>query len=101
MLDTDSVFSIEHDESITLPFSSLSKSTKVDVSGDVITLNTKLDLDFWEVDPNWNGKIFRSGAQAKRPVRRGDIPHELKIKIGSNVCIRFVTVRGKQYQLNI
>lgn len=101
LLDTKRVFSIERDASITVPFSSLPKSAKVNVSGDVIKLNTKLDLDFWEVDPNWDEKIFRSTVQAKRPVRRGDIPHELKIKIGSNVCIRFVTARGKQYQLNI
>ena len=101
LLDTESVFSIEHDESITVPFSSLPKSTKIDVSEDVIRVKTKLDLDFWEVDPNWDGTMYRSAVQAKRPVRRGDIPHELKIKIGSKACFRFVTAKGKQYQLNI
>lgn len=101
LLETKSVFSIEHDETASLPFSKLPKSTKVDVSDNVVTVSTKLDLDFWEIDQNWDEKIFRSVAQAKRPVRRGDIPKELKIKNGGNVCIRFVTAKGKQYQLNI
>jgi len=101
LLDTKSAFVIGHDKSINIPFSPLPKSTKVNLSDDLIKLDTKMDLDFWEVDPNWDGKMFRSAAQAKRPVRRGEIPHELKIKIGSNVRIRFVTVKGKQYQLNI
>jgi hypothetical protein len=64
-------------------------------------LDTKLDLDYWEVDLSGGEKMFRSVAQAKRPVRSGDIPLELKIKNGGKVCIRFVTVKGKQYQLNI
>jgi hypothetical protein len=53
------------------------------------------------MDPNWDGKIFKSIAQAKRPVRSGVIPYELKIKTGGHVCIRFVTIDGKHYQLNI
>lgn len=101
LLDVKSVFSIEYDESIDVPLSSLPKSMKVIFSDDLIRVSTKLDLDFWEVDPNWDEKIFRSVAQAKRPVRRGEISHEIKIKNGSNICIRFVTVKGKQYQLNI
>ena len=69
--------------------------------GDLVQLTTSLDVDFWEVDPAWNGKIFRSAAQAQRHVRSGKIPMELKIKIGGRVCIRLVTVEGKQFQLNI
>ncbi|HSG45475.1 MAG TPA: site-specific DNA-methyltransferase [Anaerolineales bacterium] len=101
LLDVESVFSIEHDETVKFPFSSLPKSTKVNLSDDEITVDTKLDLDYWEVDSDWDGEMFRSTVQAKRPVRRGEIPSNLKIKIGGNVCIRFVTAKGKQYQLNI
>ena len=58
---------------------------KVHVSKDSISLETDLDLDYWEVDPDWDGKFFKSAAQAKRPVRSGKIPYELKIKAGRNV----------------
>jgi hypothetical protein len=77
------------------------KSIKVDVSGESVCLKTKLDLDYWEVDPAWDGKTFRSAAQAKRPTRSGEIPYELKIKVGSNACIRLVTAAGEQFQLHV
>jgi hypothetical protein len=71
------------------------------MSGGVLKLATKLSVDYWEVDSAWDGKVFKSVAQAKRPVRSGELPLELKIKAGDNICIRFVTVKGRQYQLNI
>lgn len=101
LVDVKNVFSIERVSSFNIPFSSLPKTTKVDLTKDAISLSTKLDLDYWEVDPAWDGKMFKSTMQAKRPVRSGDIPYELKIKAGSNLSIRLVTVNGKQYQLNI
>ena len=64
-------------------------------------LETSQDLDYWEVDPAWDGKTFKSAAQVVRPVRSDEVPRELKIKTGSKVCVRLVTVQGKQYQLNI
>jgi len=94
-------FSLEHDLSLTLKLSPPPKTTKVKLFKDIISLETKLELDYWEVDSDWDGKIFKSIAQAKRHIRSGELPLELKIKTGSNICIRFVTVAGKQYQLNI
>jgi site-specific DNA-methyltransferase (adenine-specific) len=93
--------SLERDVNFNLPILSTPKSTKAHFSKDVISLETDLDLDYWEVDPNWDGSTFKSAAQARRPVRNGSIPCELKINVGSNVCIRLVTASGKQYQLNI
>jgi adenine specific DNA methylase Mod len=101
LIDTEASFTLEHDSSLDLPVNLPPKNTKAKISNDVISLETKLDLDYWEVDPAWDGKLFRSVAQAKRPVRSGELPSELKIKAGSNVCIQLVTVNGKQYQLNI
>ena len=66
-----------------------------------IQINTSLDLDYWEVDPAWDGKTFRSAAQAVRPVRSDDVSGELKIKTGGNICIRLVTVQGEHFQLNV
>jgi site-specific DNA-methyltransferase (adenine-specific) len=31
-------------------------------------------LDYWEVDPSWDGKVFRSASQALRPRGKGTIP---------------------------
>lgn len=93
-------FTLERDLDLDLPFSRTS-AVKVKTTNDSVALATKLDLDYWEVDPEWDGNIFHSAAQASRPVRSGEIPRELKIKIGRNPCIRFVTANGKQYQLNV
>jgi len=67
--------------------------------GDSIKLESTLELDYWEVDPAWDGKTFRSAAQAVRPVRSALVPRELKIKTGRDVCVRLVTVQGEQFQL--
>jgi len=101
LVESTDAFSLERDLSLPFVFSPLPKATKINVSNGMISLDTKLDLDYWEVDPNWDGKMFVSSVQAKRPVRSGNIPLELKIKTGNNVCIRLVTTRGKQFQLNI
>ena len=69
--------------------------------GEVLKLETPLDLDYWEADPAWDGKIFKSAAQALRPVRSDDVPIELKIKTGRDTCVRLVTVQGEQFQLHI
>ncbi|MBI4761571.1 MAG: DNA-methyltransferase [Chloroflexota bacterium] len=101
LLDVHTVFSIECDESLRFPLSAASRSVKATVSKETVSLKTNLDLDYWEVDPDWDGKIFRSAAQAKRPARSGEIPLELKIKAGRNICIRLVTAKGRQYQLHV
>ncbi len=94
-------FSLERDSEFPFPLSMPPKTTKAKLYKDRLTLETKLDLDYWEVDSNWDGKMFKSIAQAKRPVRSGELPFELKIKAESNICIRLVTIDGKHYQLNI
>jgi len=94
-------FSLEHDESFILPLLPAPKSTKVHVLKESVSLDTRVHLDYWEVDPDWDGKMFMSVAQAVRPARSGEIPRELKIKAGRNVCIRLVTAKGEQFQLNV
>jgi DNA modification methylase len=54
-------------------------------------------LDYWEVDPDWDGKIFHSAIQATRPHRKGKIPTELFLpSVGDQVCARFVNISGEQ-----
>jgi DNA modification methylase len=98
---SEAPFSLERDSSFPLSVLPVPKSTKVHLLGDGVSLETELDLDYWEVDPDWDGVTFKSAAQATRPVRTGTISHELKTKIGSKVCIRLVTTQGKGYQLHI
>lgn len=103
LAETKSVFSIERDSALKNVTSYEAKSIKVHVYDNCVKLDTSLDVDFWEVDPAWDGKIFKSAAQAQRHARSGKLPLELEIKIGltPHVCIRLVTVQGKQFQLNV
>ncbi len=101
LINSKSVVSFERDAEIKYPLLSKPKGTSVKISGDAVHLKTGLDVDFWEVDPNWDGKIFNSVAQAQRHGRSGELSMELKIKIGHKGCVRLVTVDGKQYQLDI
>jgi hypothetical protein len=93
--------SLERDARFTSASLPLPKATKVRLANDLIRLETNLDLDYWEIDPDWNGFVFRSAVQAQRHIRNGTISRELKIKAGRQVCVRLVTSQGEQYQLHI
>ena len=56
-------------------------------------------LDYWEIDFDWNGEVFHSKFQAARPWRKGDILATaiLPEKTGE-VCLRFVLIGGEQIQ---
>jgi site-specific DNA-methyltransferase (adenine-specific) len=72
-------------------------SLKVEIQGEVIRLVDPPALDFWEVDPDWDGKTFRSVLQARRPKRAGEIPLELKMPAApTNVCVRAISVNGER-----
>ncbi|NOH02312.1 MAG: site-specific DNA-methyltransferase [Chloroflexi bacterium] len=101
LAETKSVCAFELDSTARPEAASKSKKIIVHAAGGYVRLTTSLDVDFWEVDPAWDGKIFRSAAQAQRHVRSGEIPMELKMKTGGRVCIRLVTVEGKQFQLHV
>lgn len=63
---------------------------------------SNLQLDYWEIDPGWDGKIFRSAIQAQRPNRSAVIPMEIRLPAApTNVCVRAVTTSGEQIQLNV
>jgi site-specific DNA-methyltransferase (adenine-specific) len=93
-------FSIERDSSLCFPFSNLPK-LKYAVLPNSIKLDTRLKLDYWEVDPAWDGMIFKSVAQAQRPARSGNISHSIKIKTGHNACVRMVTIEGAMFQVRL
>jgi len=103
LAETKSIFSLERDSSIKNNPSRITGKIKISITGGSVSLETALEIDFWEVDPDWDGKMFKSATQAHRHVRSGNLPLELKIKIGSShkVCVRLVTIQGKEYLLNI
>ena len=98
---SEAPFWLEHENGFSPPSLATPKSTKVRFANDSLSLETKLDVDYWEADPDWDGMTFKSVAQAQRPVRDGMIPHELKIKAGRTICVRLVTSQGEQYQLHV
>ena len=95
-------FTLERQAEYCFPLGTSSK-TAMNVRSDSIHINGRLDLDYWEVDPAWDGQIFKSAAQARRPVRNGELSREIKIKTGPNMCVRLITVKGKmlQKELNV
>ncbi len=93
-------FTLEHAEGDRPPRSP-KNNFKLYQSGSAIGVKQNDELDYWEVDPAWDGKLFKSAAQAARPMRHGILPTEIKLKTGRSVCVRLVTVRGEEYQLNI
>jgi DNA modification methylase len=65
-----------------------------------IVLENPPALDYWEVDPAWDGITFKSAMQARRPLRRGSIPLKLELPVAlGKICVRVVTVNGEQIQL--
>ncbi len=92
-------FSLEFDSLHPLPISA--RALPINRSASSIGLDTALALDYWEVDPLWDGKTFRSAGQACRPVRSGEISRELKIKTGRRACVRLMTVEGEQFQVEL
>jgi DNA modification methylase len=59
-------------------------------------------LDYWEVDPDWDGKIFRSVTQVTRPRKDGAISRQATIPFipgARPVCVQFVSVDGGRSQV--
>ncbi len=59
------------------------------------------ELDYWEVDPAWDGRIFRSIAQGFRPRRKGNLPTILAVLQSAEIhriCIRLMGVNGEWFQ---
>jgi DNA modification methylase len=60
------------------------------------------NLDYWEVDLDWGGEVFRSAAQAVRPRKKEPISGELALPepIGEKqIAVRLVNIDGIQTQI--
>jgi DNA modification methylase len=58
-------------------------------------------VDYWEVDPDWDGITFKSLAQAVRAVRSSEVPRSLHIKTGRRICVRIMMASGVHYQIEL
>ena len=93
-------FTLDRETAAEIPSSALTCSLVV--SNLTLALNNPPALDYWEIDPAWDGKIFRSAIQARRPNRSAEIPLEIKMPVvPTNVCVRAVTVDGSLIQSHV
>jgi DNA modification methylase len=93
-------FSIYREASVEIPTNIL--QCKIGVSKQFITLTDPPELDYWEIDPDWDGRIFHSVMQARRSNRSTQIPLEIKMPAPpTNICVRAVTVDGSRFQSHI
>lgn len=59
------------------------------------------EMDYWEVDPAWDGQIFRSAAQVIRPRKKKAIADQVNIPMISDdlpLCVRSVHIKGRLTQ---
>jgi DNA modification methylase len=98
LLDQNAPFRLERETSSQIP--AAEANLDLEVAGHKISLHPgSLSLDYWEVDPDWNGNLFRSVGQARRSHRLAEIPLSLELPHRpSRVCVRAVTVGGEQIQ---
>lgn len=95
-------FTLEREQRTEIPAGSLPPSATPTRAGSCLQLPPEwiAELDYWEVDPQWDERVYRSVVQAIRPKRKGEIPGELPLsQLGASVCVRLVRVSGGQIQL--
>ena len=104
--DTDAPVAIYRESSKQIPacdgvFSFNASSTTVSLNPSTFQ-PSDLHLDYWEIDPQWDGRTFHSACQASRPTRGTEIPLEIKMPVApARACVRAVTADGEQIQLHV
>jgi site-specific DNA-methyltransferase (adenine-specific) len=60
-----------------------------------------VELDYWEVDPDWDGVVFRSAAQAVRGRGAKTMPSVLELPVhpGQRACFRLISTEGEIRQI--
>jgi DNA modification methylase len=96
-------FSFEH--AVDFPLSTSSSRAAVTLEGKTITLPPSLvsKLDYWEIDPHYNGKVFKSAFQAVRARKSEKIESQIILPKKSNgpICVRMITAKGERYQVEL
>jgi hypothetical protein len=101
-------FSIKHvmGEKPIINNTELSASLRLDLDGQMARLGMQHaeEIDYWEVDPDWDGHLFRSTSQAIRPRKKGNVPDHLllpHVNRKFQICARVVDIHGKMCWLTI
>jgi len=85
-------------------FNTQNKSLSFSLENDRSTVNLSasgMEIDYWEVDPAWNGQVFHSVAQVRRTNHSSSIPFKIKLPSAvKKVCLRVLTIDGKQFELD-
>jgi len=96
------VFSLQHlmGTKPVINTSELSGSLALDRDGEqaVLVNQHPEDVDYWEIDPAWDGRIYRSASQAIRPRKKGTITDRLVVPCTNSklpLCARVVDIHGK------
>jgi DNA modification methylase len=82
----------------------LSQSIKLVLDGQSIMLKAEdaRAIDYWEVDPDWDGRLFLSARQAIRPPRKGSITNYIYLPSSDQkltICVRVVDIHGNTCSL--
>lgn len=92
-------------QTIEQPMAIQAMSLKIHCQEQIVSVDAEnlLAMDYWEVDPDWDGKIFSSAAQAVRPRKVLPIASSLLLPVRSShrICVRWVTVDGQSYQTTL
>jgi DNA modification methylase len=72
-----------------------------DVRDESVRLDPQLidQVLYWEIDPNYGGKVFQSRMQSARPWRKGSLANELSLPDDpGQVLVRIVLINGEVIQ---
>jgi site-specific DNA-methyltransferase (adenine-specific) len=95
-------FAVIIDDQFRAAYKNPGKKFSFKADGETISIKGKLDaVDYWEVDPNWDGITFKSLAQATRSARSGNVAQMIKIRTGRRICVRLVMASGSHYQIEL
>jgi DNA modification methylase len=87
-------FNIWQDKVFRIPHSQ--NAIEGQLEGSKISLLNPLELDYWEIDPEWNGKVFKSAIQVIRPLRNGEIPLTVDYsRLSQSLKIKTVDINGE------
>ena len=97
LLEQEHPFLLQRDLSSPIPSSVYDFPIKT--SRLAVSMEKSPALDYWEVDPVWDGKLFRSAGQARRPNRSEGLPMEIELPVQpEKTRVRAVALSGEQME---
>ena len=87
-------FNFWQEKNIQIP--RVQKNIKSHIQGSKISFIDPPELDYWEIDPGWDGNLFKSAVQLIRPYRNGEIPLFINYpSMGKILKIQAVSIIGE------